>query len=77
MTSMTKIIRRTDAQYLSDQIMALTLKKAETKFGCKTTADQNAFTLGYFNSLLAQVASVSPAAMKELAAALKYSQEAK
>lgn len=69
--------RRTDAQYLADQIVALTMKKAETKFGCKSVEDQNAFTLGYMNSLLATVAAASPAAMKELASALKYSQEAK
>lgn len=69
--------RRTDAQYLADQIVALTMKKAESKFGCKSVEDQNAFTLGYMNSLLATVAAASPAAMKELAAALKYSQEAK
>ena len=73
---MTKTMtRRTDAQYLSDQIMTLTLTKAEAKFGCKTVADCNAFTLGYFNSLLAQVASVSPAAMRELESALKYAKE--
>lgn len=67
--------RRTDAQYLADQIVALTMKKAESKFGCTTTADQNAFTLGYMNSLLASVAASSPAAMRELASALKYSKE--
>lgn len=67
--------RRTDAQNLANQIVDLAKAKAETKFGCTRMEDQNAFALGYLNSLLAQVASASPAAMKELAKVVAYAKE--
>lgn len=66
--------RRTDADNLAKQMVALAQRKAETKYQC-TGAEVNAFTVGYLSSLLAQVASTSPAAMKELAAALNYAKE--
>ena len=67
--------RRTDAQNLANQIVDLAKAKAETKFDCTRMEDQNAFALGYLNSLLAQVAGASPAAMKELAKVVAYAKE--
>jgi hypothetical protein len=74
---MRNTLRRTDAQRMANQIMNLAKAKAEAKFGCTSVEDQNAFALGYLNSLLAQVASSSPAAMKELAGALDFAKECK
>lgn len=66
--------RRTDADALSQQMVKLAQRKAETKYQC-TGAEVNSFTVGYLSSLLAQVAAASPAAMKELAAAVNYAKE--
>ena len=66
--------RRTDAQNMANQMVELAKAKAVKQFGCQ---DPEAFALGYINSLLASVASSSPAAMRELEAALKYAKEAK
>lgn len=68
--------RRTDAGALAKQMVELAKAKAANKFGC-TGFEVNSFTVGYLESLLAQVASASPASMKELAAALSYAKEAK
>ena len=67
--------RRTDAQSLADQMVELAKARAESKYHCTRLEDQNAFALGYLNSLLAQVASASPAAMKELAKVVAYAKE--
>ena len=71
------ISRRTDAQCMADQLVKAVLHRAETKFslGPDDHAAINAFAVGYLNSLLATVAASSPAAMKELASALKYAKE--
>ena len=57
--------RRTDAQALADRMVVLARTRAEA-FGCTEEYEINNFALGYMTSLLAQVAAVSPAAIKEL-----------
>jgi hypothetical protein len=64
--------RRTDAQRMANEMVEMAKAKAVAKFGC---ADPEAFALGYLNSLLAQVASASPAAMRELESALGFAKE--
>ena len=63
--------RRTDAQSLADRMVVLARTRAEA-FGCTEEYEINNFALGYMTSLLAQVAAVSPAAIKELQATVEW-----
>lgn len=65
--------RRTDAQRLTNKLFRLIESKTFTKYGiADDRAAQLAFTAGYINSLLSQVAASSPAALKELEESVNY-----
>lgn len=60
--------RRTDAQRLTETLLANLESRMESKYGISADdhAAKKAFMTGYINSLLAQVAAASPASLKEL-----------
>lgn len=70
-----KISRRTDADALVSRMIVLAQAKAENRFGCVDRVEVQSFALGYLGSLLAQVAAMAPAALKELEGAVAYAEK--
>ena len=66
--------RRTKAEALAAQVSKLASDRAVTKYHC-SERDKFSFTAGYLTSLVAQLASVSPAALEELETFLSYAKE--
>jgi len=65
--------RRTKAEALAAQVSKIAQNKAVTKYHC-TEKDKFCFTAGYLTSMIAQLASVSPATLKELEAFIAYAE---
>jgi glucose-6-phosphate isomerase len=65
--------RRTKAEALAAQVSKLAQDRAVTKYHC-SEKDKFCFTAGYLTSMIAQLASVSPATLKELEAFLAYAE---
>jgi hypothetical protein len=65
--------RRTKAEVLAAQVSKIAQDRAVTKYHCSET-DKFSFTAGYLTSMIAQLASVSPATLKELEAFIAYAQ---
>lgn len=70
-----KTSRRTDADALVSRMIVLAQAKAENRFGCVDRVEVQSFALGYIGSQLAHLASLSPAAFKELASAVAYAEK--
>lgn len=65
--------RRTDAQRLTNKLLELLQSKSFKQYGIQDDrAAQLAFMTGYINSVLAQVASASPASLKELESTVNW-----
>ena len=69
--------RRTDAQRLTNQLLATLNEKSFTHYGVSGNEAKLAFMTGYINSLLSQVAAASPASLKELASSVAFLQAQK
>ena len=63
-----KTLRRTDAQRLVNELRENLDQRMETQYGISKEdyTGRTAFLAGYLSSLVAQVASASPAALKQL-----------
>lgn len=64
--------RRTDAQRLTNQLLATLNEKSFTHYGVSGNEAKLAFMTGYINSLLSQVAAASPASLKELESSVAF-----
>ena len=72
MKQTTYMLRRTDADMLSTKVVEMIKSRAQSTYGCDSTEAVASFSVGYLVSLLGQVASQSPASMRELESVVKF-----
>ena len=74
MKASTYMARRAAADALANEMVEVIKSRAISKYNCED-GDVYTFATGYLTSLVSQLASKSPTAMKSLADTLKYAKE--